>query len=138
MVISIDLKFLAEDVRIFYPLEGESPAQMLVSGGLDASFLPRLAREPLIRVAKHRGEIIGAFLSSQIGAEVHRLEALAVCAPFRRRGVGSWLVGHAIGVSESRGARTFLARANTGADGLFRRLGFQIEAADWVMRIDPE
>jgi len=138
MPVVIDLRFLAEDIRIYYPLRGEMPAELLLSGCLDESLLPRLSQEPLIRVAKLHGEVIGAYLSTEVSAQIHRLEALAVLAPFRRRGIGSWLVGHALGVSETRGARTCLACANTEADGLFRRLGFQHEEDQWVMRIDSE
>lgn len=148
MTATVDLKFLARGLRIFYPWEEELPVDLLVAGGLPAERLPGLSDQPLVRIAKvdrGRGEsvTIGAYLTVVITPARHRLEALAVDPAWRRRGVGSWLVGHALGVSESRGAREVEAPAGTAADGLFERLGFVRRDAEaggsmWLMRIDPE
>ena len=138
MAAVVDLQFLARDIRIFYPWEAELPVDLLVAGGLDTARIADLANAPLVRVAKTGGQVISAYLSTVETPQCHRLESLAVLPDWRNRGVGSWMVGHALGVSESRGAREFRARAGTGADGLLARLRFERAGEDWLMRLEPE
>lgn len=119
------------------------PVDLLVEGGLSAERISGLRGAPLIRVAKtgmeqDEGRIVGVYLCTVLTPARHRLEALAVDRAWRQRGIGSWLVGHALGVSESRGAREFEARAGTAADGLLERLGFVRQESIWLFRIDPE
>ncbi len=134
----VDLQFLSRDVRIYFPLRDEYPVDLLVQGGLAEEDHPDLSQKPFLRVAKCRGEVVGVYYSRVITPTRHQMESLAVNPPWRGRGIGSWLVGHALGVSESRGAKELAARANTSADGLFQRLHFVRVYDNWQMNIDPE
>lgn len=68
-----------------------------------------------LRVAKLDEEVVGAYLmrrasTSAAGApgaagdaQTFLLDYLAVMPAQRKRGLGSWLTGHAIGIAESKG-----------------------------------
>jgi GNAT superfamily N-acetyltransferase len=60
-----------------------------------------------------------------------------VLEPYRRSGVGRWLVGHAIGVAESRGGRQLLALL-AGPGDFLPGLGFQGQPNDYRFEMIPE
>ena len=130
--------FVTKEVSIYYPFPDEFPHALLESGGVGAERLRNLESEPFIRVAKVSDEVVGAYLlTQQDDPQRFRLEGLAVEEGFRGRGLGSWLVGHAIGVAESKGGRHVItARAYAGE--LFARLGFAAEGERWHLEITPE
>lgn len=103
------------------------------------------------RVARLEGQVIGAYsMREPYPAEslfaggstdpaalaAFHLQWVGVRTDFRRRGLGGWLVGHAIGVAETKGAQCLdVSFAEQGdhvavAGALFVALGFvQREAA---------
>lgn len=133
-----DLEFLAHELQIFYPWAAELPVDLLRLGGLAPELESKLVGQPMIRVAKIERRIVGVYLTVAESDTRHRLIALAVLPEERGRGIGSWLVGHALGVSETRGAREVTVSAGTPADGIFERLRFTRDADQWRMAIDPE
>ncbi len=130
-------RFLSKEVSIYYPYAEEIPYDLLKEAGADPARVANLSHEPFVRVAKHTGQVIGVYLMSQLDAQTFRLDALAVESAFRNRGLGSWLVGHAIGVSESRGGRRVLV-TRPYAGGLLGRQGFEPQAGGQVLTITPE
>ena len=62
---------------------------------------------------------------------------LAVAPGLRGKGLGRWLLGHAIGLSETKGGREILVR-RTPLRGLFRRTGFVADGEDLLLRLTPE
>ena len=62
----------------------------------------------ILRVAKHNGAVIGAYAMTapESGETEFTLQMLNVLPPYRGNGIGRWLVGHAIGVAETKGGQS--------------------------------
>ena len=107
-----------QDLRVFEPFAAELPAD-IVGPGDPAS----------VRVAKLDGVVLGGYRLERLRGVRFALRALGVYARYRGHGVGRWLLGHALGVAESKGGRCveapaagcslrrFLLRAGFVADG---------------------
>jgi GNAT superfamily N-acetyltransferase len=93
----------------------------------------------VLRVAKLQEQIIGCYAMSMPsgGSSDYRLAMVSVVEEFRRNGVGRWLVGHAIGVAESRGGRELLASL-PGPEAFFRGLGFAGGSGQFRFAMIPE
>ena len=87
------------DVHIYRPYGDEVPWELL------EGLVPEDADLDCMRVAKHGEQVVGAYLSTRTDPNTFTIEALIVDHPFRRCGIGRWLLGHALGVAESKGAR---------------------------------
>jgi GNAT superfamily N-acetyltransferase len=112
--------FRARDVRIFRPYPDEVPWELLADAGVDDATLATVLALNFVRVAKHGGRVVGAYGIRPLTATCFELVALIVADGYRRRGLGRWLLGHAIGLAETKGAREIVARAVGGQD---RRTG---------------
>ena len=75
-----------------------------------------------IRIAKHDATVIGAYRFQPINALMYQILSLRVIEPYRGRGIGRWLLAHALGVIESKGGRVIAAQ-NNAANQLFHRHG---------------
>ena len=62
---------------------------------------------------------------------------MPVCIGVRRQGLGRWLVGHAIGVAESKGARHVLVASAQGRRFL-RQIGFTEDPSGLRFDLIPE
>lgn len=118
------------DVTVYRPFPGEVPSDLV---GADA---------PLddVRVAKakshgSKSRVVGAYRLVQIDAERFAIRSLAVYPAFRGAGIGRWLLGHAIGIAESRGARTIDAN---GPPGFLEPAGFTPCAGGYRLVLTPE
>ena len=105
-----------------------------------ATTLATIAPAPeVLRVAKLGERIIGCYAMHEptpIDDQVARTFSLAMVTVepnYQGNGVGRWLIGHAIGVAESKGGRHLEARLYGPAD-FFKGLGFQ--ATDDGFRFD--
>ena len=114
------------DVRVFPPFPDEAP-QEIVGSDFDLDD---------VRVAKLDGRVIGAYRLAPAGS-VFRIRSLVVYGDHRRRGVGRWLLRHAIGIAESRGGRTVEAACRAPA-AFWRDSGFQCEDGVFRLRLTPE
>lgn len=103
------------------------------------SFQTLSPQPQVLRVAKLQEQIIGCYAMSMpsSGSSDYRLAMVSVVEEFRRNGVGRWLVGHAIGVAESRGGRELLASL-PGPEAFFRGLGFTGDAGQFRFAMIPE
>ena len=105
--------FSYRDVDIYPPYPNEDPRH-LVGAAQDGE---------LVRVAKLDGRVIGAYRLAQRAESRFAIKALAVLETHRRHGVGRWLLGHAVGIAELKGARVI--DAPPAAAGFFRTVGFR-------------
>ena len=122
-------------VTVYRPFPGEVPVDLV---GADA---------PLddVRVAKVDGHgskshgsksrIVGAYRLVKVDAERFAIGALGVYPAFRGAGIGRWLLGHAIGIAESRGARIIDA---DGPPGFLEPVGFRPYAGGFRLVLTPE
>ncbi len=131
--------FRPQDVEIYRPYPDEIPWDLLSMAEPDQDRMLENAEADHMRVAKYQGQAIGAYVICPESATCYVLRNLAVDPAWRRCGLGRWLLGHAIGISESKGAREILVRnAPRDAGGLFKRTGFQPEGSDLRLVLMPE
>ena len=131
--------FRPQDVEIYRPYPDEIPWQLLALAEADEERLFDSADADYMRVAKYRDQAIGAYVIHPESPTVYVLRNLTVDPAWRRRGLGRWLLGHAIGISESKGAREILVRQPPrSARGLFERIGFRPEGDDLRLVLMPE
>lgn len=133
-----DFLFLTREIRIYFPYPQDFPQQLLTQSGLADGLIEAARAEPLLRIAKHRDIAIGVYLLVRESAWQFRITALAVQPEFRGQGLASWLVGHALGVAESKGAREVVCTSHTSVKGLLQRLGFVAQADEWRLELLPE
>ena len=97
------------EVEVFRPYSNEIPEDLLWAEGLQETEVARWLAADMVRIAKRQDEVLGIYamdrdLASDNGA-TFVLHGLVVAPAWRKQGVGRWLVGHAIGVAESKGGR---------------------------------
>ena len=82
----------------------------------------------LMRIAKDGSNVLGGYLlrSPEGDSMTWQILRVAVLSDARGQGLGYWLIGHAVGVAESRGAAEVLIELpqEHPARGLFLRYGF--------------
>ena len=122
-------------VTVYRPFPGEVPGDLV---GADA---------PLddVRVAKvdghgsqshgSRSRIVGAYRLVKVDAARFAISALGVYPAYRGLGIGRWLLGHAIGIAESRGARLVDAE---GPRDFLEPVGFTPWAGGFRLVLTPE
>ena len=123
----ISRRFTHRDLVVAPPEEGASPEGLVGSGGAVAD----------VRVARLGGELVGAYRIERLGQTRFRVVAVVVVAQWRCRGFGTWLLRHAIGLGESRGARVIDA-APGNAEAFFRGCGFEQLGGEMRLRLTPE
>ncbi len=80
---------------------------------------------------------MGVYVAEPVGLLTFRIVDLAVAEGWRRRGIGRWLLGHAIGLAESRGAREVQV-ANPSPRRFFASIGFVDSGDHMRFQITPE
>lgn len=149
-----DSAFRPGDVRIYRPYPDEIPWELFNGSGSETAIdrgraadeVP--AAETLIaaidrnylRVARYQGELVGGYAIRPLDPVSFELLMLVVAAPYRRRGVGRWLLGHAIGLAETKGGREIVT-ARPGASrarALLEANGFRADPAGLRLVLTPE
>ena len=136
-------QFRPQDVNVYRPYPDEIPWDLLLAADSDEERVYGYAEADYMRVAKYRDVAIGVYvvrvLEPPPGLDPIRFELcnLSVALPYRHKGLGRWLLGHAIGISESKGAREILL-TGTPLRGLFQRAGFISTGADLLLLLTPE
>lgn len=130
-------RFRPQDLPLFRPYPDEIPWDLLALADPDQDRVFGYADADLMRVAKLDDEVVGVYVLERLAPTVYRLCNLAVIPACRGRGLGSWLLGHAIGIAESRGGREILVK-EAPLDGLFRRFGFTSRDGDLRLVLMPE
>lgn len=129
--------FSARDATIYRPYPDEIPWELLLEADPDERRVMAYTDPDLIRVAKYEGVAIGAYVirpQSDIRTE---LCTLVVARPYRHAGLGRWLLGHAIGLTETSGGREIFV-AGVPLRGLFARAGFVEVDGGLLFTLTPE
>ena len=87
------------------------------------------------RIADLGDAEVGAYEIKRLGPTLFRIVGLRVTEEFRRRGIGHWLLRHAVGTAESCGAREIEAPA---IGSFFEHHGFRHEGDVLRMTLTPE
>ena len=90
----------------------------------------------LVRVAKWLGEVVAVYQLTQMTETEFALVSIHVEAGYRRRGLGTWMLGHAIGLTEARGGRSIEVVFAQG-HRFFERSGFN-PRKNGVLRLDVQ
>jgi len=125
------------DLQMFRPYADEVPWELLESAGADEDALAAVLELDLVRVAKLEGRVVGGYGIRPLSPTSYELVALAIAEGWRGKGFGRWLVGHAIGLAESRGGREIVVRGE-GHAAFLRRFGFEPAQNDLVLPLIPE
>ena len=106
---------LLRELKLYRPYPDAVPWTLFESAGLseaehdtlNAWVNDALADPPLmhLRVARQAEETVAAYLLEQEPDHVFVLRFLFVGEGWRRRGIGRWVTGHALGLAESKGGR---------------------------------
>ena len=129
--------FRARDATIYRPYPDEIPWDLLALADPDDARVASYADADFMRVAKHEGEVVGAYVVERRSATCFALRNLVVAPAYRRHRLGAWLLGHAIGLAESKGAREIVV-PGAAPRGLFTRVGFVAEPGQLRLRLTPE
>lgn len=124
-------------LETFRPWAHEMPWDLLLRVGADRQALQEVVALELVRVAKLEGRIVAAYGIRPETPTRYELVALAVEDAWRGRAFGRWLMGHALGLAESRGGREVVVRGQRYADFL-RRFGFEPSGNDLRLELTPE
>jgi len=131
--------FRPQDVHLFRPYPDEVPWDLLTLAEPDEDRVHEYLDADYMRVAKYGDEAIGVYVIVPETVTVYRLMNMAVHPAWRGRGLGRWLLGHAIGIAESKGGREILVRdIPRGARGLFERFGFAPDGQHLRLMLTPE
>jgi len=131
--------FQARKVDVFRPYPDEVPWDLLGQAGIAEEELSALLSLDFVRVAKHRGRVVGAYGLRPLEPTRYELVALVVERAYRRRGLGRWLAGHAIGLAETKGGREILARPGAAAGRRFlEQLDFEPDGDGLLLTLIPE
>lgn len=125
------------DLQMFRPYADEVPWDLLATAAADEDALAAVLELDLVRVAKLDGRVVGGYGIRPLTPIRYELVALAVEEGWRGKGFGRWLVGHAIGLAESRGGREIVVRGQRQA-AFLRRLGFMPQGCDLLLALIPE
>lgn len=125
-------------IEVFKPYSNEFPEQLLIDAGSSDSQIERWQAAPIVRITKLDEEIMGVYAMARdevpgVNGLRFELYGLVTAPNVRRQGLGRWLLGHAIGVAESKGGR-HLWIDQTGGSRLFSRVGFVPVQADGVAK----
>lgn len=140
MVETVVSAFRPSEVRIYRPYADEVPWDLLAEAGVDDAAAHEVLDLNFLRVAKHEGRVTGAYGIRPLEATRYELVTLIVAAGYRRRGLGRWLLGHAIGLAETKGGReivTALPR-DQAARRFLTSLGFEPGPRGLQLILTPE
>lgn len=133
--------FRPQDIDIYRPYPDEIPWELLRLADPDENRVVDYADADYMRVAKVDDEAVGVYVVQALNPTVYELRNLAVAPAWRNRGLGRWLLGHAIGIAESKGGREILLRhapRKARWRGLFERTGFVASGDDLLLVLTPE
>ncbi len=102
-------------VPVFRAYRDEVPWDLLPADDIDPEW---------VRVAKLDGEVIGVYAVHPITPIRFRIDALTVARHYRKQGLATWLLRHAIGVCETKGAREVVTQCRSDTT-LFAVAGFR-------------
>lgn len=125
--------FNPRDARIVRATEHDLPWALLLEADPSRRRVESYLNDELTRVAKVGADIVAVYVLARLEPIRFELMNVAVREDYRGRGLGRRVVGHAIGLAESKGARIIeVGTANSSVDNLafYQRCGFRIVGVD--------
>ena len=121
--------FSPRDARILRPYPEEMPWDLLLDADPSRARVESYLSDDYTRIAKYDDRVIGVYALARLEPTSFELMNIAVAEAYQRTGLGRWLLGHAIGLAESRGAR--VVEVGTGNSSFYalrfyQRAGFRI------------
>ena len=110
-------------IEIFRPYEGELPEALLWEARASEADVAAWMSAEMVRIAKLDGEVVGMYAMHSGDDLTYVLCGVVVEQRVRKQGLGRWLVGHALGVAESKGGRHVLFEG-AAQRRFFARIGF--------------
>jgi ribosomal protein S18 acetylase RimI-like enzyme len=121
--------FNPREYQIARPLPPDIPWALLLEADPDEQRVRAYLDEELFRIAWRDGDIAATYVLAAHEPTRYALMNLAVHPARRGIGLGRWMLGHAIGLAESKGARTIeacVATSNRAALAFLQRNGFRL------------
>ena len=125
------------EVDVYKPLAREFPAGLLKAAGADAAELEAWSQAETLRLASRAQTVLGGYAMNRISVTRFELLGVVVGAVHRQQGLGRWLVGHALGVAESKGGREVVVR-HSGQTQMFTTVGFTDQGGECIYALVPE
>ena len=119
------------EIEIFRPYNDEFPEPLLLEANATEACLTQWQNAEILRIAKRREEILGCYAMVRLNEVEFHLFGVAVQHKVRNQGLGRWVVGHAIGVAESKGARQISIDA-IGSSRCLQQVGFERGEDKWT------
>jgi len=130
---AVKLTRTLREIEVFRPYANEIPEHLLWAEDFPEALVERWLAAEMVRIAKRGDEVLAIYAMDRGDDRSYLLHGLVVAPSWRRQGLGRWLVGHAIGVAESKGAR-HVVFPHRRADRFFSHIGFV--ADDQGLRFD--
>ena len=135
--------FEPRDARLLRPYPEEMPWELLLDADPSRQRIDSYLTLDLTRIAKLGDEIVAVYVLARQDPITFELMNIAVRESHQRMGLGRRLLGHAIGLAESKGARRIdVGTGNSSFDALalYQRAGFRIIGVvpDFFARNYPE
>ena len=121
--------FDPREARVLRPYPEEIPWELLLDADPSRARVEGYLSDELTRVAKFDDAVIGVYALSRHDATHFELMNIAVVDAYQGTGLGRRLLGHAIGLAESKGARVIdvgTGNSSFGALRFYQRAGFRI------------
>ncbi len=121
--------FEPRDVRFLRPYPEEIPWDLLLDADPSRSRVESYLSDSLTRITKYDDAVVGVYALQRHDATTFELMNIAVAQSYRRSGLGRRLLGHAIGLAESKGARAIDAgtgNSSFAALRFYQRAGFRV------------
>jgi len=131
----IDKAFEPRDARVFRPYPEELPWDLLLDADPSRTRVESYLSSEFTRVAKLNDAVIGVYVLVRHDPTTFELMNIAVSEEYRRSGLGRRLLGHAIGLAESKGAR--IIDVGTG-NSSFAALAFYQRAGFRIIGVEPD
>jgi len=125
------------EVEIFNPYNNEFPEDMLLHEGADEACIDVWREAQLVRIAKVDESIIGIYAMDRLSSRLFYLHGVIVVRGMRHQGLGRWMIGHAIGVAESKGGRQ-VQTLRTSRTRCFTNIGFMPNGENLQYDLIPE
>ena len=114
------------DFEVYPPFRDELPLDLYGPPHLKAECGPAEPPAEFIRIAKNQKKVFGIYELDRSDKGIFIIRSLIVDQASRRNGIGRWLLGHAIGVAESKGGHQLLLRSKL-SKAFFQKFDFYEE-----------
>ena len=124
-------------LEVFRPYDDEFPEELLWDAGADDPCIERWRMAQMVRIARYEAELTAVYAMDRQDLTTFVLHGVVVASRLRRRGIGRWMIGHAIGVAESKGGR-HIVLPSTGGSRCFSHIGFAPQGDQLQYDLIPE